>query len=229
MGFVTGAIGGLLTMKNVKYDGGGPEIEARKKVADRTRKAPEPIKPEPVKIDIPEPDIPDKIEIPPIKPREYYDYTIEHEQGKEAPTHEIKYKQNPKTIVEGRYGVKVGTKEYNEILAAMLEASGYEQGTNLYVGDKFVLPTVKIGDKEYKPNDDPNAVKAEELGSKARVAHLKAKVQYIGGAYYVVDITNPKQPKRLTGPLSEAQAEAKLQELKAQAEAEGKIQKPKDE
>lgn len=233
MGFVTGAIGGLLSMKNVKYDGGGPAIEARKKVAENTAKPPKPIEPTPVEIPIPDmPDITDieitPIQIPPVKPPEYYDYTIEHEPGKEAPTHTIKYKENPSVIVEGRYGVKPGTKAYNEILASMLDASGYQQGTNLYVGDKFVLPTVTVDGKEYKPNDNPDAVKPGELGSKISAARLKAKVQYIGGAYYVVDVTNPKQPRRLTGPLSEAQAEAKLQELKAKAEAEGKVQKPKD-
>ena len=111
----------------------------------------------------------------------------------------------------------------------MLDASGYERGTNLYVGDKFVLPTVTVDGKEYKPNDNPEKVGTDPVNSKVRVAHLKAKVQYIGGAYYVVDVTNPNQPRRLTGPLSEAQAEKKLAELKAQAEAEGKIQKPKDE
>lgn len=231
MGFVTGAIGGLLSMKNVKYDGGGPAIEARKKVAENVSKPPKPI--DPVDIaPLPIPDITDielePIQIPPVKPPEYYDYTIEHEPGKEAPTHTIKYKENPSVIVQGRYGVKPGTKAYNEILASMLDASGYQQGTNLYVGDKFVLPTVTVDGKEYKPNDNPDAVKPGELGSKIGAAHLKARVQYIGGAYYVVDITNPNQPRRLTGPLSEAQAEKKLAELKAQAEAEGKIQKPKE-
>ena len=233
MGFVTGAIGGLITMKNVKYNGGGPEIEARKKVAERSPKPPklEPIKPEPAPLPIPQPDLDVHIEpipLPDLQPPEYYDYKIEKDPDVEFPTHEIKYKQNPKTIVEGRYGVKVGTKEYNEILAAMLDASGYERGTNLYVGDKFVLPTVDVNGKKYAPNDNPNAVKAEKLGSKARVAHLKVKVQYIKGAYYVVDVTNPNQPRRLTGPLSQAQAEAKLQEFKDKAEAEGKIQKPKE-
>lgn len=231
MGFVTGAIGGLLTMKNVKYDGGGPKIEARKKVTEDIPKPPKPIDPDDI-APLPIPDVTDielePIPIPPVKPPEYYDYAIEHEPGKEAPTHTIKYKENPSVIVEGRYGVKVGTKAYNEILASMLDASGYQQGTNLYVGDKFVLPTVTVDGKEYKPNDNPDAVKPGELGSKIGAAHLNAKVQYIGGAYYVVDVTNPNQPRRLTGPLSEAQAEAKLQEFKAKAEAEGKIQKPKD-
>ena len=121
MGFVTGAIGGLLTMKNVKYNGGGPDIEARKKVAKRTPTPPKPIDPTPVRIPIPKPNLDiEPIKIPPLKPAEYYDYEIREQKGTEAPTHEIKYKENPKTIVEGRYGVKVGTKEYNEILAAML-------------------------------------------------------------------------------------------------------------
>ena len=229
MGFVTGAIGGLLTMKNVKYDGGGPEIEARKKVAERTLTPPEPLKPTPARIPIPEPQIDlEPIKIPPLKPLEYYDYEIKEQKGAELPTHEIKYKENPKTIVEGRYGVKVGTKEYNEILAAMLEASGYERGTNLYVGDKFALPTVKIGDKEYAPNNDPSKVKTEQLGGKARVAHLKVKLQYEGGGWYVVDVTDPKNPKKLTGLLPQAKAEAELARLKAEAEAAGKVQKPKE-
>ncbi len=231
MGFVTGAIGGLLSMKNVKYDGGGPAIEARKKVTEDIPKPPKPIDLDDI-APLPIPDVTDielePIPILPVKPPEYYDYTIEHDPGKEAPTHTIKYKENPSVIVEGRYGVKAGTKAYNEILASMLDASGYQQGTNLYVGDKFVLPTVTVDGKEYKPNDNPDAVKPGELGSKIGAARLKAKVQYIGGAYYVVDVTNPNQPRRLTGPLSEAQAEAKLQELKAKAEAEGKIQKPKE-
>ncbi len=229
MGFVTGAIGGLLTMKNVKYNGGGPDIEARKKVAKRTPTPPKPIDPTPVRIPIPKPNLDiEPIKIPPLKPAEYYDYEIREQKGTEAPTHEIKYKENPKTIVEGRYGVKVGTKEYNEILAAMLEASGYEPGTNLYVGDKFVLPTVKIGDKEYAPNNDPSKVKTEDLGGKARVAHLQVKLQYEGGGWYVVDVTDPKNPKKLTGLLPQAKAEAELARLKAEAEAAGKKPKPKE-
>ena len=234
MGFVTGAIGGLLSMKNVKYDGGGPEIEARKKVTEDVKTPPKPIELEELPpLPVPGPTIPDitlePIPIPPVKPPEYFDYKIEHDPGKEAPTHTIKYGENPRRIVEGRYGVEVGTKAYNEILASMLDASGYERGTNLYVGDKFVLPTVTVDGKEYKPNDDPSKVGTDPVTSKIRAAHLKAKVQYIGGAYYVVDVTDPKHPKRLTGPLSEAQAEKELERLKAEAEAAGKIQKPKDE
>lgn len=234
MGFVTGAIGGLLSMKNVKYDGGGPKIEARKKVTEDVKTPPKPIDPHDIPpLPVPGPTIQDitlePIPIPPVKPPEYFDYKIEHDPGKEAPTHTIKYGENPRRIVEGRYGVKVGTKEYNEILASMLDASGYQRGTNLFVGDKFVLPTVTVDGKEYKPNDDPSKVGTDPVTSKIRAAHLNAKVQYIGGAYYVVDVTDPKHPKRLTGPLSEAQAEKRLQELKAEAEAAGKIQKPKDE
>ena len=227
-GAATGAIGGLMTMNKVKYDGGGPRIEARKKVAERTRPNRldlDPVKPQPVKIDIPKPDLDIKIKpivIPERKPDEYYDYKIKHEEGKDALTHEIKYKENPKTIIEGRYGVHVGTKEYDEIQAAMFEASGYEKGTNLFAGDKFVLPTVEINGKEYKPNNDPSKVKTENLGGKARVAHLNYKVQSFGGGYYIVDNSDPQNPKRLTGLMSKQQAEAQLAKLQKAAEDAGK-------
>ena len=112
----------------------------------------------------------------------------------------------------------------------MFEASKYERGTNLRVGDTFTLPEVKVGDKVYKPNDRPEDVKTGPIGSKARIGKLKQyKVQYRGGGAYVVDVTDPKKPVRVTGLLPEAKAQEELNRLVAEAEKAGKKRRPKEQ
>ena len=203
---------GSLFQKDEPDGKGGPEK------VDTQPKAEEPKKP-------PEEEVVDEAPID-AKAKEFFDFKLEEQKGKATTIgYKVEYGDNPCNIVLAKYGVDFGSPEYKTILKAMLDASGYEQGTNLKVGDTFTLPEVSINGKTYKPDADAKVQKGTDFADRKLGSLKKYETVYSGGGYYVVDNTDTSNPKRVTGLLDKETATTKMTALEAEAKKQGKIQR----
>lgn len=225
LGGISGGITAGITSRKI-YDEGRRQYAVARDIAAEKMPDEKPAQRPPLKL---EPLKPAPLNLQPAKKDEYAFDMMSVPGIRANVDYKIRKGDYPSGIITSKYGITMDNPDYKKVMEEVYKASGYEKNTNLKVGDKFTLPVVVVGDKVYKADITNDTNKAEVVDNGLNLGKLKQyQVKFVGGGWYVMDVSDTKAMKRVSGllPTKEA-AQEEIARLSAEAEKAGKVPKQK--